>query len=112
MHFNPVDIFILFNNKIYLSIFWLENWWDVVKHPKYNFSARLVGFVGAGWQKSGLNFKTSRNLCFLPLGPSTKNVSPFLIITAKIRSLPRLFVKEVYYHLDWFKLYSPLKGRR
>jgi len=39
---------------------------------KYTFSATLVGFVGAGWQKSGLNRKR-RNPWFLHYWTPTKN---------------------------------------
>jgi len=28
-----MNILIFFKNKIFLLIFWLEIWWDVVKHP-------------------------------------------------------------------------------
>jgi len=32
-----VDILILFPNKLFLSIFLLEIWWDVAKHRKTCF---------------------------------------------------------------------------
>jgi len=51
-----VDFFIFFKNKILLSIFW-HNLVGCCETPKYTFSATLVGFMGADWQKSGLNFK-------------------------------------------------------
>jgi len=54
-----VDFLIFFTNKNFLSIFWLEIWWDGVRHPKNAFSAALVGFVGTDGQKSGLNLVAS-----------------------------------------------------
>ena len=32
-----MDFLIFFKNKIFLSIFWREIWWDVVKHPNTPF---------------------------------------------------------------------------
>jgi len=31
------DFLIFFTNKIFLSMFWLEIWWDVVNHPNTPF---------------------------------------------------------------------------
>jgi len=42
-----VDIFILFPNKIFLWIFRLEIWWDVVRHPKTPF--RQIWWGGRCW---------------------------------------------------------------
>jgi len=38
-----VDILIFFKNKIFLSIFWLEIWWDVVKHSNTPFLQVWLG---------------------------------------------------------------------
>jgi len=41
-----VWIFDFFTNKIFLSIFWLEIWWDVVNH-------RITPFVQVSWVLAG-----------------------------------------------------------
>ena len=38
-----VNFVIFFTNKIFLSIFWLEIWWDVVTHPNTSFLQLLWG---------------------------------------------------------------------
>jgi len=87
-----VDFLILFKNKIFLSIFRLEIWWDVVRHPNTPFLHVWWG-VGADWQKSGLNFKIPpKSVVFGPLDPTPKEISTFLIIIAKTRSSQTLFV--------------------
>jgi len=59
------------------------------KTPKYTFSATLVEFVVADWQKSGLNYKNNpKSVVFAPLDPLAKTMSTLLIIIAKVRSLP------------------------
>jgi len=75
-----VDILIIFTNKIILSIFWLEIWWDVIKYP--NTLCTLVGLVGTGWQKSSLNLKLLPNSVVLPrlVDPYQKKCQLFDII--------------------------------
>jgi len=83
-----VDILIVFTNIIFLSIFWLELWWDIVKHPDTHFVLVWWGWwVLAGWQKNGLNLKIPpKSVAFAPLDPPPKQASTFLIIIAKVRS--------------------------
>jgi len=45
----------------------------------YTFSARLVGLVGAGCQKSRLNLKIPpKSVVFAPLDPQPKSVNVFV----------------------------------
>jgi len=44
--------------KFYCQYFGLK-FAGMLKTPKCTFLARLVGVVGAGWQKSGFNLKTA-----------------------------------------------------
>jgi len=46
-----VDILIFFKNKIFLSIFWLDIWWDVARHSNTPGLSTLVGFVDVDWQR-------------------------------------------------------------
>ena len=69
------------------------------KTLKYTFSASLVGFVGAG-RKMAWVLNIPEIHAFLPSWTLTKNVSTFLIIIAKVRTLPtflcRKFLSNVF----------------
>jgi len=52
-----VDILIFSEIKYFLSIFWLESWWDVVKHPNTPFLQVWWGWwVLAGWLSHNVRF--------------------------------------------------------
>jgi len=60
--------------------------------PKYIFSASLWGLVGADWKKSDLNLRIPpKSVVLAPLDPPPKEVSIFLVIIAKVRSLQIFF---------------------
>jgi len=81
------------------------------KTLKYSFSASLVGLVGAGCQKSGLNLKIPpKFVVFASLDPPPKVVT-FLIIIAKVRSSQTVFMQKVCFQRVWFELYCCLNGR-
>jgi len=65
-----VDILILINNKNFLSIFWLEIWWDVARHPNTPF---LQGSWVLASRKVAWTAKSSQNLWISPVGPHQKN---------------------------------------
>jgi len=60
-----VDIVIFFPNKIILSNFWLQIWWDDVKHRNTPFQ-QVWGGGSTDWQISCLNLKIAPNPMFLP----------------------------------------------
>jgi len=49
-----VAVFAFLMNKFFLSIFWLEIWWDVAKHPNTTF---LQVWWGSLVLAGGLNLK-------------------------------------------------------
>jgi len=86
-----VDMLIFFESKIFLSIFWLENWLDVVKHsdtPVLQLWRGLWLFTG----RKVVWTAKKRNHCFLPRCTPTKQISTFMIIIAKVRPLPTFSV--------------------
>jgi len=94
-----VDFLIFLKNKIFLSIFWLKIWWDVVRLLNHLFCS-FVGFVSVDWQKSGLNRKKLKSMVFVPLDHPPNKVSTFLIIITMLRPLPtflfRKFISNVF----------------
>jgi len=75
-----------------LSIFCLEIWWDVVRHPSTPF-CKLAGVGGRWLAEKWLethNIPEIRD--FALLDPQPKEVSTFLIIIAKLRSSQTFFV--------------------
>ena len=90
-----MDILIFFKNKAFLSIFWLEIWWDVIGHPLTPVLQIWWKYVGVDWQKSGLNCKENpESMVFAPLHPPPNKISTFFIITAKVRSLPTFLCRK------------------
>ena len=74
-------------------MFRLEIRWDVARHPYTLFLQRWWVLTG----KKGLEPQKSKISGYCPVGPPTKNISPFLIIIAKVRSLRTFFMLKVCY---------------
>jgi len=85
-----VDIWIFFNNKIFLSIFWLDIWWGVVRHS----STPLLQLWWDSWvlaAEKWLEPQKKRNSWFLLRWIPPKIIA-FFVTIAKVRSLPIYFM--------------------
>jgi len=88
-----VDFLIFLKKNIFLWMFWLEIWWDVVRYLKTPvLQLRDVSWVTTGrrvaWATKKQNF-----LDFVPFDPP-KLISIFVIIIAKSKVLTDIFYLE------------------
>ena len=67
-----MDILILFRNKNFLSIFRLEIWWDVVRHPNTPYLQVWWWWLVPTGRNVAWTSKYPRNPRFSPLWPPTK----------------------------------------
>jgi len=67
----PTGFLIFFTNKNLLSLFWLEIWWDVVKHPNTPF-LQLGEVRGYRLTEKWLEPQENEIRGFCPFGHPTK----------------------------------------
>ena len=89
-----MDILIFFKNKIFLSIFWLENWYDVLKHPNTPFLRVWWGSWVQTGRKVAWTAKRTKSVFFCTVALPIKNASTLVIIIAKVRSLPTFLCRQ------------------
>ena len=89
-----VDFFVFHTNKIFLSIIWLEIWWDVVKHPNTIF--RQLWWIS--WvqtvRKVAWTSKTPQILEYCLVWSSTRKMFNFFYHHCKGKAFTDIFCVE------------------
>jgi len=98
------------HEKFFQEIFWLEIWWDVIRHQQNTGSAILRRFVSAYWQKIASKAK-KKSWDIAPFDPH-QNKFQFFWSSSQKHGLYRHFYVEswLYFQHFWFELYSFSNG--
>jgi len=112
-----VGILIFCPNKILLSKFWLEIWWEVVKHRNTPFPQVWWDWcVPTGRYSKWLepqNSREIRGLCHLD-SPKKGSVNFFdhHCKSKVLRSSQTFFMQKVCFQRVWLRVYSLVNGRK
>jgi len=88
--------------KIFQSIYWLQIFWDVVKHPNTPF-LRLWWALGYQLAEKWLEpQKTPKSVFFAQFDPPPRKISTFLIIIAEVSYLLTFFYVESFFPTGLF----------